>query len=125
MQKLRFVLIAAASVAILLALPTGAASAKRTAYRTYVACGVTASADPSGRCPQGRQVGAFFRALRGDASYTICVTFPASKPKCAQAQHADKGTLYVNAITSNTLGLHKVTWSVKHQVVGVRYFRIT
>jgi hypothetical protein len=54
--------------------------------------------------------------------YTVCVKFPTKRQLCASKQEAKKGTLYVNEITSNIAGRHRVTWFVKGQKVGAFEF---
>ncbi len=105
------------------------ASADAAAYRKYVACGKTVKAKPSHSCPTRRgatgNLGAFFRSNNADVFYKVCVRFPGGRGLCAPRQAADKGTLYVNKITSNTPGRHKVTWFVKGRRVGVWFFQLT
>ena len=52
------------------------------------------------------------------SSTRVCVKFPTGKNLCAQKQEAIKGTLYVNKITSNIPGKHRVTWFVNGKRVG-------
>lgn len=102
------------------------ASAGATAYKHYVACGLSQNAKPSHSCPKGSKKGAFFRSNKADVFYTVCVKFPNKrKPLCAQSQEAVKGTLYVNKITSNIPGRHKVTWFVEGKRVGFFSFIVT
>lgn len=99
------------------------ASADAAAFRHYVACGLSQKAKPSHRCPKRSKKGAFFRSNRADVRYTVCVKFPTKKNLCAPKQEAVRGTLYVNKITSNIPGRHKVTWFVRGQRVGLfRFF---
>jgi hypothetical protein len=100
------------------------ASADAALYKHYVACGLAAKAKPSHVCPRGGNKGAFFRSNKADVFYTICVKFPTGKNLCARHQRAIKGTLYVNKITSNIPGRHKVRWFVNNKRVGVWFFRI-
>lgn len=100
----------------------GPAAAQGAAYRHYVACGLSKKAKPSHRCPKSRKKGAFFRSNRSDVFYTVCVKFPTKKNLCAPKQRAKKGTLYVNKVTSNILGKHRVTWFVKGKRVGRFFF---
>jgi hypothetical protein len=100
------------------------ASAEGAAFRHYVACGLSQKAKPSHRCPKPRDKGAFFRSNRGDVLYTVCVKFPTKKNLCAPKQEAVKGTLYVNKITSNIPGQHRVSWFVRGKRVGVFNFFI-
>ncbi len=101
------------------------ASAKAAAYTHYVACGVSPNAKPSHVCPKSSKKGAFFKSINADVFYTVCVKFPSGKNLCAQAQQATTGTLYVNKITSNIPGKHRVTWFVKGKRVGPFVFRVT
>jgi hypothetical protein len=96
-----------------------AASAQGAAFRHYVACGLSQKAKPSHICQKPRKKGAFFRSNRADVFYTVCVKFPTKKNLCAPKQEAKKGTLYVNKITSNIPGKHRVTWFVGGKRVGV------
>jgi hypothetical protein len=99
-----------------------AASAQGAAFRHYVACGLSQKAKPSHICQKPRKKGAFFRSNRADVFYTVCVKFPTKKNLCAPKQEAKKGTLYVNKITSNIPGKHRVTWFVAGKRVGVFNF---
>jgi hypothetical protein len=94
------------------------ATAEAAAFRHYVACGLSQNAKPSHACQKGRKKGAFFRSNRADVFYTVCVRFPTRKNLCAPEQEAVRGTLYVNKITSNIPGKHRVTWFVKGKRVG-------
>lgn len=100
------------------------ASAEAAAYRHYVACGLSQNAKPAHACQKKRKKGAFFRSNRADVFYTVCVRFPTRKNLCAPKQEAVRGTLYVNKITSNIPGRHKVTWFVKGKRVGVFKFLV-
>ena len=100
------------------------ASAEAAAFRYYVACGLSQNAKPSHLCQKGRKKGAFFRSNRADVFYTVCVRFPTKKNLCAPEQEAVQGTLYVNKITSNIPGKHRVTWFVKGKRVGAFDFLI-
>jgi hypothetical protein len=96
------------------------------AYRHYVACGLSQNAKPSHRCHKKRAKGAFFRSNVGDVFYTVCVKFPNGKRICTpEPQEAKQGTLYVNKITTNIPGKHKVTWFVSGKRVGFSYFVVT
>jgi hypothetical protein len=95
------------------------------AYRHYVACGLSQNAKPSHRCHKQRVKGAFFRSNVGDVAYTVCVRFPTGKLICTpEPQEAKQGTLYVNKITTNIPGKHKVTWFVSGKRVGIYYFTV-
>jgi hypothetical protein len=100
------------------------ASAGAAAYKHYVACGVSQSAKPAHVCPKKSKKGAFFKSLAGDVAYSICVKFPTGKNICAKAQEAKQGTLYVNKITTNIPGKHRVTWFVAGKRVGVFLFNV-
>lgn len=100
------------------------ASAGAAAYKHYVACGVSQNAKPAHKCPKKSKKGAFFKSLKGDVSYSVCVKFPTGKNICAKAQPATQGTLYVNKITSNIPGKHRVSWFVEGKLVGSFAFTI-
>lgn len=101
------------------------ASASAAAYKHYVGCGVSRNAKPSHSCPKKAKKGAFFKSLKGDVAYSVCVKFPSGKNLCAQAQEAEQGTLYVNKITSTIPGKHVVSWYVKGKKVGSWWFKVT
>jgi hypothetical protein len=111
-------------VALLASAASG--SAKKTpTYKHYVACGVSQNAKPSHSCLKGSKKGAFFKSLKADVSYSVCVKFPTGKNICTEEpQKATQGTLYVNKITSNIPGRHKVTWFVAGKRVGVFHFNV-
>jgi len=98
------------------------ASASAAAFKHYVACGLSKNAKPSHICQKPRKKGAFFRSNDADVFYTVCVKFPTRKNLCAPKQEAKQGTLYVNKITSNLPGEHRVTWFVQGKRVGVFNF---
>jgi hypothetical protein len=100
------------------------ASAGAAAYKHYVACGVSQNAKPAHKCPKKSKKGAFFKSLKGDVNYSVCVKFPTGKNICAKAQPATQGTLYVNKITSNIPGKHRVSWFVEGKRVGSFAFTI-
>jgi hypothetical protein len=101
------------------------ASAGATVYKHYVACGVSQKARPAHKCPKKTKKGAFFKSLRADVVYKVCVHFPNGKNICAPPEEAEQGTLYVNAITSNIPGPHRVSWFVEGKRVGVFHFVVT
>jgi hypothetical protein len=101
------------------------ATAGAAAFKHYVACGVSQNAKPAHKCPKKAKKGAFFKSLKGDVNYSVCVKFPTGKNICAKAQPATRGTLYVNKITSNIPGKHRVTWFVEGKQVGSFAFTIT
>lgn len=100
------------------------ASAKSAVFTHYVACGLSQNAKPAHVCQKRRKKGAFFRSNKSDVFYTVCVKFPTKRRLCAPRQEAVKGTLYVNKITSNIPGKHKVTWFVEGKRVGLFVFRV-
>jgi hypothetical protein len=100
------------------------ATASAAAYRHYVACGLSQNAKPSHSCPKQSKKGAFFKSAKADVFYTVCVKFPTKKNLCAPRQEAVQGTLYVNKITSNIPGKHKVAWFVEGKRVGVFFFNV-
>lgn len=100
------------------------ATASAAAYKHYVACGVSPKAKPSHVCPKGSKKGAFFKSVKAEVKYSICVKFPSGKNLCARAQKAKQGTLYVNKITSTIPGRHRVTWFVEGKRVGLFVFRV-
>lgn len=125
-------LVAALVVAAMLAavLPATSGAAPHTqngagvAYRHYVGCGISRKAKPAHVCPRKSKKGAFFKSLRGNVVYSVCVKFPSGKNLCAKAQEANQGTLYVNKITSTIPGRHVVSWFVKGKKVGSTAFRV-
>ncbi len=100
------------------------ASAGAAAYKHYVACGISRNAHPAHVCPKGSKKGAFFKSLKKEVNYTVCVKFPSGKNLCAKAQPAEQGTLYVNKITSTIPGRHEVSWFVEGKKVGAFVFRV-
>ena len=88
------------------------------AFKHYVGCGISRNAKPSHVCPKKSKKGAFFKSLKADVVYSVCVKFPSGKNLCAQKQEATKGTLYVNKVTSTIPGKHQVTWFVEGKKVG-------
>ena len=100
------------------------ASASAAAYSHYVACGVSQNAKPSHLCQKKRKKGAFFRSNKATVHYTVCVKFPTKKNLCAPRQEAVQGTLYVNKITSNIPGPHRVSWFVAGKKVGSFAFKV-
>ena len=100
------------------------ASADAAAFKHYVACGVSKNAKPDHKCSKSSKKGAFFKSLKGDVNYSVCVKFPSGKNLCAQKQEAVQGTLYVNKVTSTIPGKHLVTWFVEGKKVGSFVFRV-
>lgn len=100
------------------------ASAQGAAFRHYVACGLSKNAKPSHVCQKKRDKGAFFRSNQAEVFYTVCVKFPSKKNLCADKQKAERGVLYVNEITSNIPGVHRVTWFVQGKRVGAFTFTV-
>lgn len=101
------------------------ATAAAAAFKHYVACGVSQNAKPAHKCPKKAKKGAFFKSVKGDVNYSVCVKFPTGKNICAKAQPATQGTLYVNKITSNIPGKHRVTWFVEGKRIGSFAFVIS
>lgn len=100
------------------------ASASAVAYRHYVGCGISRKAKPAHACPRKSKKGAFFKSVKANVTYTVCVKFPSGKNLCAKQQKANQGTLYVNKITSTIPGRHVVSWFVKGKKVGSTAFRV-
>ncbi|HEX3173072.1 MAG TPA: hypothetical protein VHQ43_02495 [Solirubrobacterales bacterium] len=100
-------------------------SAQGAAFKHYVACGLSKNAKSAHSCAKKRKKGAFFQSNRADVFYTVCVKFPTKKSLCAPKQEAVRGTLYVNKITSNIPGKHRVTWFVEGKRVGAFSFVVT
>lgn len=100
------------------------ASAEAGAFQHYVGCGTSQNAKPAHKCPKSSKKGAFFKSVRGEVFYSICVSFPTGRNLCAPRQKAVQGTLYVNEITSNIPGKHKVTWFVEGKRVGLFFFQV-
>jgi hypothetical protein len=115
----------AATLTIALLASAAPATAGAAAFRHYVACGVSQNAKPKHKCPKKTKKGAFFKSGRADVNYSVCVKFPTGKNICAKAQPATQGTLYVNKITSNIPGKHRVTWFVEGKRVGAFIFKVT
>lgn len=116
--------LAGISVAAALLLSAVPASAGSPAYSHYVACGLSQNAKPSHLCQKSRKKGAFFRSNKADVFYKVCVKFPTGRSLCAPTQEAVQGTLYVNKVTTNIPGIHKVTWYVQGKKVGAFTFRV-
>jgi hypothetical protein len=125
MMRLTTLVVALLGVALLAGAASPAAVKKRPAYRHYVACGLSQKAKPSHKCHKGRKKGAFFRSNKANVFYTVCVKFPTKKHLCAPKQEAVQGTLYVNKITSNIPGKHRVTWFVRGRRVGAFNFTVS
>jgi len=100
------------------------ASAGAAAYKHYVGCGLSGKAKPSHSCPKNSKKGAFFKSLKGDVFYSVCVKFPTGKSLCAGKQEAKQGTLYVNKVTSTIPGKHTVSWFVEGKRVGAFSFTV-
>jgi hypothetical protein len=111
-------------LAVALLVGATAVTANAAAFKHYVACGVSQNAKPAHKCPKGSKKGAFFKSLKGDVNYSVCVKFPTGKNICAKSQPAKQGVLYFNKITSNIPGRHQVSWFVEGKRVGVFHFTI-
>ena len=116
--------LAATVLGVALLASAAPATAGAAAYKHYVGCGVSEHTAEARSCARKSKKGAFFESLNGDVFYTVCVKFPTGKNLCAQKQEAIKGTLYVNKITSNIPGKHRVTWFVNGKRVGSYYFTV-
>lgn len=92
-------------------------------YTAYTACGLSAASRPKGDCTTRQQKGAFFNASQS-VHYTVCVRYPTRRRTCSRNQPAEAGITYVNKITSNIAGSHRVTWTVAGQIVATRYLRV-
>jgi hypothetical protein len=119
MKGLKWLAFAALGAALLAGAP---ASAQGAAYKHYVACGLSKNAKPAHVCQKDRKKGAFFESTQADVFYTVCVKFPNTKSLCKPKQEAVRGTLYVNKITSDIPGEHRVTWFVNGERVGIYTF---
>jgi len=131
LKTLMAVLAVAGLSAALMPSPAGAAT-----YEHYVGCGTSQNARPSHSCPKQSRKGAFFRSNRGEPCvdprgnpvqcvyYRVCVKFPTGKNLCAKRQQAIEGVLYVNKITSNIPGKHRVSWFVDNRRVGSFAFNV-
>ncbi|HTR75958.1 MAG TPA: hypothetical protein VMH33_11965 [Solirubrobacterales bacterium] len=99
--------------------------AKTPAYRHYVACGLSEDAKPAHVCPVKGKKGAFFKSVKANVKYTLCVKFPNNEHLCTETpQVGKKGKLYVNKISSTLVGRYEVTWFVKGEKVGTTAFRV-
>jgi len=116
--------LAATGLGIALLASATPASAQGAAFKHYVACGLSQNAKPAHVCQKARKKGAFFQSNRADVFYTVCVKFPTKKNLCAPKQEAKQGTLYVNKITSNIPGKHRVSWFVQGKRVGSFIFTV-
>ena len=65
-------------------------------------------------------MGVFFKSSR-EVVYSVCVVFPTRRRACAEEQAAAAGTLYVNKVTGNVTGRHKVVWYLPDRRI-TRYF---
>lgn len=98
---------------------------KHPAYKHYVACGLSRKAKPAHVCSVRGKKGAFFKSLRADVIYKVCVSFPTHEHLCThKLQEAERGRLYVNEIISTMRGRHRITWFVKGKKVGTTVLRL-
>jgi len=116
--------LAATGLGIALLAGASPVAAQGAAFKHYVACGLSQNAKPAHVCQKARPKGAFFQSNRGDVFYSVCVKFPGKKSLCRPKQEAKQGQLYVNKITSNIPGKHRVTWFVEGTQVGSFVFRV-
>jgi len=112
-------------VAILVPLGTVSPADAANPYKTYVACGLTASDPPSHSCAMNSDMAAFFKSKHKDVKYKVCVKFPSGNKLCAKHQDGPKGVLRFNQITTGQTGTHKVKWYVKGNKVGSWNFEVT
>jgi hypothetical protein len=125
MKKGMLSALALAAVVTGLLIGVSPSSAGTPAYKHYIACGLSRNAKPAHVCPINSKKGAFFKSLKGNVQYTVCVKFPKKEQLCTEKpQEAEQGTLYVNKITSTSVGRHQVTWFVKGMKVGTTVFRV-
>lgn len=110
MRRGRYLVAASLAAAAIIAL-LGAASAPAATLDLYVGCATASTAPPSHRCELGETPGAFLESDK-EVEFEVCVSFPSSQMKCAGAQRAAAGVLYVNTITTSHIGEHVVRWYV-------------
>ena len=67
------------------------ATAGAAAYKHYVGCGISRNAKPAHVCPKKSKKGAFFKSLKGDVNYSVCVKFPSGKNLCAPSPGSEPG----------------------------------
>ncbi|HEX6687169.1 MAG TPA: hypothetical protein VF085_00725 [Solirubrobacterales bacterium] len=92
-------------------------------YVAYVGCSDKPGTAPAHVCNIGDSPGAFFETPVG-ATYDVCVEFPTGRRLCSPDQRATADVLYVNKITSNIEGEHRVSWFVEGTEVGSWTFRM-
>ncbi len=115
----------AVATGLMVAVVSSSSAAATPAFEHYVACGLSRKAAPANVCPVKSKKGAFFKSTQGEVKYTVCVKFPKHEHLCTEKpQVAEEGTLYVNKITSTSVGKHEVTWYVKGKKVGTTVFRV-
>jgi hypothetical protein len=102
-----------------LAIPMSASAAE---IETFVACNESAPI-PSHVCKIGDSPGAFIESDE-DVEYDVCVEFPDGEALCLERQVADAEVLFVNSITTNLPGNHRVLWFVEGVEVGSWTFRM-
>lgn len=122
MKTMKLICASILGAVALLGFAPGAAEAE--AYRHYVACGINKKATPSHVCARGAKKGAFFKSKRRDVHYTVCLRLPRGRSICARRQLAEQGTLYVNTISTEVPGKHRITWFVRGERVGAFIFRV-
>ena len=117
-------LTATLSVAALLA-SLAPASASAAAYSHYVACGVSAERETRARLPESAQKGRLLQKQQRDGLLHGLRQVPERQtPLRADSEEAVQGTLYVNKITSNIPGKHRVSWFVEGKKVGTFVFTV-
>jgi hypothetical protein len=96
--------------------------APRPRLRYYVACGLSPHARSAHECPHRSKVGAFIESSQ-PIDFTICVRYANRKRLCARGQHAEAETLFVNKITTDVVGWHKVVWFVEGRRLVWKFWR--
>ena len=99
--------------------------ASAAAYKHYVACGVSQNAKPAHLCQKGRKKGAFFKSLKADVFYSVCVKFPTGKNLCARSTGSDPGDALREQDHLEHPRQAPVTWFVEGKRVGSFVFRVT
>jgi len=111
-------------VVMFAAIVWSAPSAGAAEFTAYVGCGLSRETPAADVCYLGDGIGAFFRSNDADTEYEVCVQFPAGEYLCAEDQEASQGTLYVNSITSEQLGNHRVEWYVEGALASTWHFEL-
>ena len=97
----------------------------RPAYKHYIACGLSRKAKPAHVCPVGSKKGAFFKSLKADVKYTVCVKFPRERtPLHRKTAGSRTGHALREQDHLDDPGPSSVTWFVKGKKVGTSVFRV-